>query len=471
MSEQEFNAAITIAANFFSLKSKAFGAQEASLPKASLSNKEVLIVTHIDCDGLAAAAILAKLCETRKIEYNIKRIRELNDQVYEELKQVPQEVILFVDIGSSQTLKINDHLNKKAVLILDHHHLQETNAALVIKELNPKLHGLKERRIISSSGIAYLFASKLMDATQLLPLALVGAIGDAQEEDGFIGYNKQFLEEAIKEKLIQEKRTLRLFGRQTRPVLKALQYSVDIPMKGITNDRDGALDLLRELHIPANRFGKRMTLDTLTKEEEEMLNEELLARMSDEVKQRAWWNEYTLLNRPKGSQTRNLREFSTLLNACGRLDDIELGVRICLGDKGAEREANERRNDYRQTINQSKQWIQEHPEQVIIEGNVVIIIGEDNIPADIAGTIASIYSKSGYYDKETIVCVISNTDNNEIKISTRTQSKEVDLVTTVDKIINEIGGSSGGHKNAAGATTTKENQEEFINKLKEELKQ
>ena len=43
----------------------------------------------------------------------------------------------------------------------------------------------------------------------------------------------------------------------------------------------------------------------------------------------------TLANRPPRSELRSAKEFSTLLNACGRNRRAEVGVKVCLGDAEA----------------------------------------------------------------------------------------------------------------------------------------
>ena len=454
MGRSEFEQAVESAASFFS----------------SFSGS-VLIVSHIDCDGLAASAILVKVCEELSRPYRIMRTRELTDENLKEIADSSEEFVCFADMGSTSKERIIGFLKNKKKIIIDHHGISAKNSDDEnLFELNPKGFEIDERREISSSGIAWLFANNLIAADPLLPLALVGALGDAQEEQGFIGYNEEFLNTAVKEGLMSVKKVLRLFGRETRPLLKALQYSTDIPMKGVTNDRDGALNILRSLDIPAMRFSRPVTLETLTEEETKELEEVLLSRMDDEVKARAFWFEYTITDRPRGSATRNLREFSTLMNACGRLDDILLGIRICLGDQSAERLAKEKRNDYRLTINEAKKFIDEHPDSTQISKNLMTVDAGNNIAADIAGTIASIFAKSGYADKDMVVCVMTENDEDSIKISLRTASERIDLSEMLNAIVEKTGGSCGGHANAAGAVIPQDAKEMFVELLKESVK-
>src|SRR6266566_3164101 len=42
---------------------------------------------------------------------------------------------------------------------------------------------------------------------------------------------------------------------------------------------------------------------------------------------------YTLLREAAGSPTRDAKEFGTLINACGRYDEADVGYRVCRGDR------------------------------------------------------------------------------------------------------------------------------------------
>jgi RecJ-like exonuclease len=413
----------------------------------ALSGK-ILIVSHLDCDGVSAAAIIAKVCQTTNKQYSLMRVRELDENAIEKIKGRDEEIVIFVDLGSAIKAELGYKIQGKDMFILDHHHLSPPPAKMIrVTEINPKNFDVKERRSISSSGIAFLFAKQLIDTNGLEPIALLGAIGDSQEDQGFIGYNKKILEEAMSNKEIVAKKTIRL------------------PMDNLTNNKQAVKDLLRKLNIPLKRDNKWVTLATLTEQEEKDLEEELLKHMSQEVKQKAYWYTYTLTNRPQGSSTKDLREFSTLMNACGRLDDLKLGVDICLGDQEAEKKANQQLIDYKSKISGAKRWIDNNPGCTIKKQGIIIIKGEDHVPADIAGTVTSIYTKTGIYPKNTIICTLAHTKDNKTKISMRITSEQRDIYKILKDIINELKGECGGHKNAAGAIIDQSQEKEFIKKL------
>lgn len=428
--------------------------------------KDILLVAHLDCDGVSAAAIMAKIARELDIPHDVMRIRELNQAIYASIAKKSQQLIIFLDAGSSVIKDIVQFIKQKDILIIDHHQAAtEHIAEQRITEVNPKSCGITERRTISSSGIAYLLAEQLIPGNELEPIALLGAIGDAHEDLGFIGINQDILKKATDKGLMETKKNIRLFGRETRPIHKTIEYSVDIPMKRLTNNKENVKELLRKLDIPLRRKGEWVTMNTLSPDEESRLTDSLLNEMSEEIKQKAFWFSYTLLKRPKGSPTRDLREFSTLMNACGRLDDITLGIDICLGDEHAVKNAQNKLREYKQEISKAKRFIDRHPESMIKQRDLVIIKGDDQIPADLAGTITSIYTRMGKFSKDTVVCTLADAKDNKVKISMRTLNQNYNLREILNKVTKQLGGESGGHKNAAGGIIKKEDESKFIELL------
>ncbi len=448
---EEFHQAVKEAAAFFSLFSS------------------FKLVSHIDCDGVSATASVVAICDHLKKPYSLYRTREITDQTIADLKQAKEQAIVFIDMGSVLRSTLAKELHPKQLLLIDHHHLQDKEEGDNVVEVNPKRYGLEERREISSAGIAFLIAKEVTKRRGLAPLALLGAIGDAQEDQGFIGLNKEILDQAIKDKEIQSASTIRLFGRQSRPLSMAIEYSQDIPMRGLTNNAVGVRKLLAHLDIPLQDNGVWRTLADLNPDEEQRLTEALMDHMDPQVRKSATWISYTLLDRPRGSPTRDLREFATLLNACGRLDDLELGIAICLGDEQAMKKAQEQLAQYKDVISHAKHYVDDHPECMTKKEGILIIDGKEHIPADVAGTLASIFSRSRIVPEGTIVCVLARSED-KTKISLRIHPAGKDVCAILTKVIAKVGGSCGGHSNAAGGIIDTKKEDEFKEELLRQIK-
>jgi single-stranded DNA-specific DHH superfamily exonuclease len=97
----------------------------------------------------------------------------------------------------------------------------------------------------------------------------------------------------------------------------------------------------------------------------------------------------------------------------------------------------------------------------------VIINAKYNILPTIAGTIASILSRSNNIPGGTFILAMARLKNNETKVSLRISgnheySKRIDLREIITRLSSKVGGTFGGHRNAAGAVIDTSKEKEFI---------
>jgi len=168
--------------------------------------------------------------------------------------------------------------------------------------------------------------------------------------------------------------------------------------------------------------------------------------------------------------TKDVKEFSTLLNACGRLDKASLGIGACLGDKIIKKKAISLMKDYKKEIVNSLKWYDENKSSnFVTKGKGFSIINaKDRIRATIIGTLASILSKSNKTDDKFIMSLAQNIDGTT-KVSLRMSGNNdgFDLKQIMIDIVKDIKGcESGGHANAAGALIPTDKENEFIEKAK-----
>ena len=181
-------------------------------------NNYIKIIGHIDCDGISSTAIIAKAFEREDFKFSIANVKQIDLKLLDKLSKENFDILFLLDLGSDYMKEIEERFSKP-IFILDHHkfNYKGDNVNLV----NPHLFNLNYEEI-SSSGICYLFAKCLNDNNKdLAYLALIGAIGDMQEKNGFSGINSLILEDA-KEKIDIEKGP-RFFGMQTKPINKVLE--------------------------------------------------------------------------------------------------------------------------------------------------------------------------------------------------------------------------------------------------------
>src|SRR3989344_1826167 len=155
--------------------------QEAE--KFKKSDYPVRVISHLDADGLSAAAIITKALKRLNRKFTLTIVRQLSQNTLKQFKSESYETFLFVDLGSGNIQDIKEAINSKNILILDHHQPQEIENSFV--HLNPILFGLDGNSDVSGAGLAYMFAKSLDEENRdLSTIALIGAIGDNQEKKG-----------------------------------------------------------------------------------------------------------------------------------------------------------------------------------------------------------------------------------------------------------------------------------------------
>lgn len=202
-----------------------------------------LVVSHIDADGLTSAAIMGKALGRAGVEYKTRFVKQLDQKSLTEIADLNPELVIFTDLGSGMLEAISS-LKLNAV-ISDHHQPKGTHEY----HLNPHLFGINGATEISGSGITYFLASAMGDNEDLASLAIVGAVGDLQhvKHGQLVGTNRSILEEGVRKGVLCYEKDLLLFGKQTRPIFKLLQYSSDPYLPGITGSEDASIEFLKRI--------------------------------------------------------------------------------------------------------------------------------------------------------------------------------------------------------------------------------
>lgn len=434
----------------------------------------VRIISHLDCDGLSSASILAKAMINEDRPFNLSIIRSLNSDIIKELALEKYNIVIFSDLGSGSLKDINELLINKEVFILDHHLFEKINLNDNVHFINPVFYDREESEI-SGAGISYLFAKHLnIRNKELAYIAIIGATGDVQEKSGFSGLNEEILNDA-KDK-IDIKKGLRMFGAQTRPIHKVLQYSTDPFIPGITGDEGAAIAFLRDLEIPIRSLeGPRKLIHLTTEEIRRLTTAIILRRLGTEKNpdKDVIGDIYLLKDEEDESPTKDIREFSTLLNACGRLGKPSLGIGVCLGCKNSKVKALELLKDYKQEIINSLNWFYANRESDLVyeRDGYVIINSEENIRDTLIGTISSMISRSNIYKDGTILLSLANSLDDMIKVSIRITgySNDIDLKSILEKIVKGLTNEVGGHAFAAGAIVPYDELSKFIDNAKKVL--
>lgn len=430
----------------------------------------VRVVSHYDADGIASASIMAKTLVRMGKEFHLSLVKQLSGRILDSLAD-NRSLFIFLDMGSGQIEGIKKTLANSKVVICDHHQPGGVANESVV-HINSTLAGIENS--ISGSGVTYIFCKTLNPINEdLSHLAVIGAIGDSQIDAvgmnwGLSGFNKDILKSAEAQNKIKVSKGLRLWGRYTRPLHKALAYSIDPHIPGISGSESASIQFLTDLGISAKKGDDWRTIADLTIDEQRTLAGGMIkerVRANHDNPEFVFGDVYELLD--KEGDFRDASEFATILNACGKMENADLGVSICLNVKSAFPKAREMLDDYRKEIGKGVRWVEanlKNPDAVKEMKGVYVFTG-DNVSEHMISNVISIINHSGMMPEKALFG-IANAEGG-IKISARASDTLVAGGLKLNEIMNsvavQLGGEGGGHMAAAAAVIPAEKQEEFIN--------
>ena len=433
----------------------------AKIVKSLVKQKNVKIFSHYDGDGLAAASIIAKALLREGINFELRILKQLTSKTISQIEASENDFLIFVDFGSGQLDLIKSFFEKTHVLILDHHEPKKISH-LNLFHLNPLLFSEEEA---SSSIVSYFFAKYFnFKNSDSADIAIVGAIADMQDEKWELkGLAKKVLEEAIALGKITVTKGLRIYGRNLRPIHKALAFSFDPFIPDITGSESQAVQFLSELGIKVKEEDEWKKLNDLSIEEQRRLASAIIIerlRANHSEAEDIFGEIYTLANFPP--ELKDAREFATILNACGRTGNANVGIRLCLNDFSCISKGYEILNEYRKLISNSLKLVRN--KEIVVSRNFAnFILAKEKIPESLIGTITSIALRSNLLDVRKPIFGLAFSEDGKIKVSARvSRDLNMNLKEILTKAIEKIGGEVGGHKFAAGCLIEKGKEKEFI---------
>jgi len=413
-------------------------------------NKEILVISHFDSDGISAVAILTTALKRLDRRFSVKVIKSLEKEFIMNLPK--DKVILFSDLASGSLDYIKE-ANLENIFIIDHHEMvKEVPEGITM--INPQMH---EKQKISSSGLAYLFCKEINSENKdLAKISIIGMIGDRMEQD-----ISNLNDSILKDGEIQTKRGLLIYP-YTRPINRVLEYSSQPYIPGVSGDIKGVLELLREVGLnPID--GKYKNMIDLTEEEMEKLVTAISLRYPQSHGEII--GDIFLIK--LFNKLEDARELSAKVNACSKSGNPEVAIQFLMENNKIKKKAQSIHNKYKQNLIRGLKFASDLKK---IEGKgFTIINAKDNIKDTMIGTIASIISGSKLYKEGTMIIAMAYYDD-KIKISSRNVGRNGKNVRTVlNNVITKIGGEVGGHEFAAGGIITKEKESIFIDSIKKHL--
>jgi len=467
----------------------------ARAAREMVRQKKVLVVTHIDADGMAAGGLASRVLETLGIEHEVIFFKQLDQGAIEKIRE--KDVFTwFTDLGTGSF-----HLLRGIDgVVTDHHTPQPEPRADVVERdkrdvkdaadggilsynefsfphhINPHLVGIDGTREISGAGVTFALALAVdRSFSSLAHLAIVGALGDMQDmETGkLVGVNREILSVGTQAGVLAVDEDVRFFGRETRPLHKFLVYGIDRTVEGLKTEED-AINLLVDLDIKLRRdTGEWRTWYDLSPGEKKRVAEKVFSLMRDSgIDPSIYMGEvYVLPVEEPGSGLHDAKEYATLLNSCGRYGRGDLGIRIARGERG-------------EVLDEARNLRRGHRKNLVESMAVVEEIGISETPGlywfhaggmvrdTVLGTVAGmVYKKRLRRDKP--IMAFAESDNGTVKVSIRATQEMVDRGLDLSEVMKQaskkVGGEGGGHKIAAGATIPSGKEMEFLDIVEKEM--
>lgn len=453
----------------------------ASAAEIISSAKDLLIISHIDADGISSGAIADITAERLGIPHEVRFEKKITEETIELVNHTDKDVVWICDLGSGYL----SHFDRHGLVITDHHVKDPQSRSIDrnmgkqcsldrffqtsgIHHLNPHEYGMDGSYEVCGAGMTYLLSKAIsIENVDLAYLAIVGAVGDFQDSNysKLMGLNRLIMQDAIDHGDMVIDMDLRMFGRDTRPIVQFLQYCNDPSIDGVSDNPRGCLDLLDRCKVHTKEGGKWRVWNDLDSHEKRRVVDALMDLVDEGDRPRLYGEMYSFPGFGRGSGLTDAKEFATVLNSCGRYDDAPTGLRICKGDADAMAVADKNRADHRRHISSALSYVKDN-HLVRQRRFIQYFDAGDEIRETVVGIVAGMIMNSSEGSSRNIPMIAFVNAEDGIKVSARANrdlvDRGLDLSSVMRTAAEIVGGLGGGHTIAAGATIPPDQKEKFL---------
>ena len=440
------------------------------------NGREIAVITHIDADGITSGSIIATALARLGARYSIRAVSDMNPGIIERMRIENRDFYVITDLGGGWASDLRKALDDRWAII-DHHQIPEQE---ILTDddgqiLNAWKYGIDGGRELPAGGMAYMIASALDKKNRDLScVAVVSAVADRQDQGdkrSLAGLNSEILKTAQSLGLISVELDIMLTGRETRPLHEALAYTSFPYMDGLTWNREGCHALLKNAGIKLKEDGRWRVLAEFSQEEKSAILDAIAKFMATSSMAATRIIDdligyvYTLSGEDKRSQLRDAREFSTMLNACGRIGKAGVGIAICMGDRNDMLSTGEEIvSIYRTMLRNYISTIFADKWRLVDDGRNVFVNGDGLVAEDMLGAVSSLLSGSPSLGGR-LLFVRTLTKDGTYKFSSRKalgSTSQANLGLIMRYCAEAFKGAGGGHSAAAGCRIPSSALEDFV---------
>ncbi|MEW6605156.1 MAG: DHH family phosphoesterase [Thermoproteota archaeon] len=444
------------------------------------NGSEIAVITHLDADGITSGSIVASALRRVGARYSVRAVSDMNPSVIEKIKSENRDFYIITDLGGGWASQLRKVLGDKWVII-DHHQIPEEEMLTDDggQILNAWKYGIDGGTQVPAGGMAYMVASTLDRKNRdLSRIAVVSAVADRQDQGdkkSFMGLNTEILKTAQSLGLVSVDLDIMLTGRETRPIHEALAYTSFPYIDGLTWNREACYALLKNAGVKLKDNSRWRVPAELSQEEKSAVLDAIAKFVATSNKASASVLDdligyvYTLTGEDKRSQLRDAREFSTMLNACGRIGKAGVGIAICMGDRNAMLSAGEEIvGSYRTTLRNYISTIFSEKWRLVDDGRTVFVNGDGLLAEDMLGAVSSLLSGSPTLSGK-LLFVRTLAKDGTYKFSSRKClgcTSKANLGLIMRHYAEQFKGAGGGHSAAAGCRIPSVTLDDFIASIK-----
>ena len=444
------------------------------------NDEEISIISHLDADGITSGSIISTSLARLGAKWTLRTVSDINLNVIEQMKSDSHDFYIITDLGAGMARELFDSLNNKWIII-DHHQMpqEEMTADYNDQIMNAWKYDIDGGSEISAGGMAYMVANTIDRKNKdLSTTAIISAIGDRQDQGdkkSLIGINSEILKTAQTLGLISVDLDLMFTGRDTRPLHEALAYTLFPYIDGLTWNIENCYSIIKNSGIKMKVNGRWRVTSEISQQEKSTILDAIAKFVAtsqntqDNVIDNLTGFTYTLINEDQRSQLRDAREFSTLLNACGRIRKAGVGIGICMGDRNAMlTEGEEIVANYRITLRNYISTIFAEKWRLVDDGKAIFVNGEGLLAEDMLGAVSSLLSGSPTFSGR-LLFVRTLASDSTYKFSSRKClgcKSELNLGLIMRHCSESVGGAGGGHIAAAGCRIPSARLEYFMQSIR-----
>jgi single-stranded-DNA-specific exonuclease len=440
---------------------------------------DFFVLSHHDADGVTSCAVTVDLLRSLGKNVDFACMKQIDSFTVEKIREYRGRTVVLTDFGSGHHSLLAEH-GIADYYVIDHHPPEREYG----RQINPNLYGYNGGSDISGAGMAYLVA-KALGREDMAKLAVVGAVGDMQDSGGALtSLNRTILDDGARNKTIIVEKDIRLFGRQSRSLVQMLTYSSEPVIPGLTGNQAACAQFIESLGISLKDNGEWRSYVELSQKERETLTTALYMRLVDYkvpdfIIHGMYGEVYTLAEEELKCELRDAKEYATVLNACGRHEQPDVGVHVCLGDRGHNwHKARSLLEKHRRELAQGIEFLSEKGTEDM--PNLRFFDAEGVIKESIVGVVAGMAYGARIIpaDKPILAFAEDTNDSSFLKVSARANwglvRRGIHLGKAMTHCSKKFGGEGGGHDIAAGARVPKDKKTEFVKcvdqTFKEQLK-